>query len=84
MISKIQKAKRYAAEPERITFESFEVTFRGDHGTYHVTYDIDKGWTCQCHYFDNRGVCSHTMALERILGDMVERAELKPSVAEEQ
>ena len=77
MISKIQKAKRYAGEPERITFESFEASFQGEHGTYTVTYDHDKGWNCGCNYFQTRGVCSHAMALERLLGVMVERAQIK-------
>jgi len=79
MISKIQKAKRYAEEPERITFERFQVTFRGDHDTYTVTYERNGGWKCGCRYFGSHGVCSHTMALERILGVMVERACPRPS-----
>lgn len=73
MISKIQKAKQYAEEPERVTFEHFNVTFRGDHDTHTVTYDRGSGWSCTCHYFASRGVCSHSMALERILRGMVER-----------
>lgn len=79
MISKIQKAKRYAEEPERITFESFRVSFRGDHGDHQVTYDRQEGWGCDCHYFSTHGVCSHTMALERLLGVTVERAQIKSS-----
>ena len=70
MISKIQKAKRYAEEPDRISFDSFQVTFRGDHDTYIVSYDQGR-WSCQCNFFASRGVCSHTMALERILGAML-------------
>ena len=77
MISKIQKAKRYAEEPERITFKSFEADFRGEHGTYHLSYDRDEGWQCECNYFQTRGVCSHAMAMERLLGVMVERAQVK-------
>ena len=83
MISKIQKAKRYAAEPERINFKKLEVQFRGEHDTYTVTYDQNDGWNCQCHYFSTRGVCSHTMALERILNGMVERAQIKQPVNED-
>jgi hypothetical protein len=70
MISKIQKSKRYADEPERITFQSFAVTFAGEHDHYHVTYE-DGNWSCQCEFFRQRGVCSHTMALERVLGPML-------------
>ena len=70
MISKIQKAKRYAEEPERIVFKEFRVVFEGDHNTYHVGY-LNGKWSCQCHFFGQRGVCSHTMALERLLSPML-------------
>ena len=70
MISKIEKAKRYAQERERIVFDGFEVTFRGDHNSYRVAYDHGT-WSCQCDFFQQRGVCSHTMAMERILDPML-------------
>jgi len=70
MISKIQKAKRYAEEMDRIVFLRFEVTFRGDHDTYTVSYDQGR-WSCQCNFFASRGVCSHTMTMERVLSGMV-------------
>ncbi|MFO7916586.1 MAG: hypothetical protein R6V13_00695 [Anaerolineae bacterium] len=71
MISKIQKSKRYAQEPERVTFHSFHVIFDGEHGTYHVIYE-DGEWSCQCEFFCQRGVCSHTMTMERLLGVMLD------------
>ncbi len=73
MISKIQKAKRYATEPERVTIQRLEVTFRGDHGVYHVTL-IDGQWSCECAFFHQRGVCSHTMALERMMAPLLSGA----------
>ena len=80
MISKIQKAKRYAEEPDRITFESFTVSFKGDHDTYHVRYE-NGHWTCQCLFFLQRGLCCHTMALERVLDSMIKpQAELEQAV----
>ena len=86
MIGKIQKAKRYAQEKDRIVFERFEVTMKGDHGIYKVTYDEGK-WECQCRFFLGHGVCSHTMAMERILQGMLipERGGLEepsPQIAE--
>ena len=57
MISKIQKAKRYAEEPERVVFQSFGVTFKGEHSTYNVTYDKGE-WSCECPFFHQRGVHS--------------------------
>ena len=70
MISKIQKSKRYAQEKERIAFQSFCVTFSGEHSSYTVTYDKGE-WTCECPFFSQRGVCSHTMAMERVLAPMI-------------
>ena len=67
MISKIQKAKRYAQERERIHFVEFKVAFSGDHNSYTVSYERGQ-WNCGCRFFASRGVCSHTMALERVLG----------------
>jgi len=70
LIGKIEKAKRYAEEPERVTFSELSVKFRGENNDYTTEYKEGK-WYCSCHFFSNWGVCSHTMALERILGDML-------------
>lgn len=80
MISKIQKARRYAQERERIVFDDFDVTFRGEHNTYQVGYRKGR-WSCQCGFFARRGLCSHTMALERILtGMLAPEEQVAPSV----
>ena len=71
LIGKIEKAKRYAVERERITFKKFEVTFKGENNDHTVTYDEGK-WHCDCNFFKTRGRCSHTMALEMILEEMVD------------
>jgi hypothetical protein len=73
MIGKIQKAKRYAEELDRIRFDEFKVTVEGDHGTHLVSYSSGQ-WRCDCGFFAKRGVCSHIMALERILGVTVPMA----------
>ena len=70
LIGKLEKAKRYAHEPERITFDAFLVTFRGDNGDHVVGYG-EGGWQCSCDFFLERGLCSHTMAMERILNPML-------------
>ncbi|MBI4186478.1 MAG: hypothetical protein HY530_03100 [Chloroflexi bacterium] len=70
LIGKIEKAKCYAHETERVTFSEFSVRFRGDHDTYTTRYGEGK-WHCSCHFFSIWGLCSHTMALERILGNML-------------
>ena len=67
MIAKISKAREYSQEPERITFRSFAVAFQGKHQVYTVRFDHGE-WRCTCDFFGQRGVCSHTMTLERVLG----------------
>ena len=70
LIGKIEKAKRYAQEPERVQFHGFEVAFRGSHDVYRVSFDQGR-WQCSCHFFSLYGVCSHTMAMQRLLGVML-------------
>jgi hypothetical protein len=71
MISKIEKAKIYSEERDRITFKSLKVEIDGDNNAPHQV-EYDNGiWHCDCDFFATRGVCSHSMAIERILRDMV-------------
>lgn len=71
MIGKIEKAKIYAEErADRIKFESMQVRINGDNNSHVVSYDGGR-WHCDCDFFRSRNVCSHTMALERILENMV-------------
>jgi hypothetical protein len=70
MMSKIEKARRYAEQPDRICFEEFKVRLSGDNDSHVVTFS-DGNWSCDCGFFARRGVCSHTMALERVLGTMI-------------
>ena len=70
LIGKIEKAKLYAQEPERVAISQIKVAFRGEHSTHELSFDNGE-WNCQCSFFDNWKTCSHTMALERILGQMI-------------
>ena len=70
MIGKIQKAKRYAEERDRIHFHSFSVSLEGENNSHTVRFENGK-WDCDCDFFQTRGRCSHTMALEIILEKMI-------------
>jgi len=70
LIGKIEKAKRYAEERDRIRFENFRATFNGTNNPHTVEFH-NEAWSCDCDFFLSRGVCSHTMALERILEGML-------------
>ena len=70
MIGKIEKAKRYAQERNRIHFSDFTVTFDGENNSHTVHY-TNAEWKCDCDFFIMHTRCSHTMALEMILEGMV-------------
>ena len=75
LIGKIEKAKRYAQETERVTFCELSVKFHGEHDNYTTEYKNSQ-WHCSCHFFSSWGLCSHTMALEKILGNMLPKEAL--------
>ncbi len=70
MIGKIEKAKRYAQERDRVHFTDMAVTFDGENNSHTVHYAVGE-WKCDCEFFLTRGRCSHTMALEMILEGMI-------------
>ena len=70
LIGKIEKAKIYSEEKGRINFDSFAVNINGDNNPHHVEFK-EGDWQCDCDFFSNRGYCSHTMAMERVLTDML-------------
>jgi hypothetical protein len=76
MIGKIQKAKRYSEERERIRFDTFTVTIEGENNPHAIHFDRGN-WDCDCDFFKSRGRCSHTMALEIILEKMIPVPEQK-------
>ncbi len=70
LIGKIEKARRYAQELHRVRITSLRADFQGEHSTHKVAFDAGE-WHCSCEFFSKWNTCSHTMALERILGDMM-------------
>lgn len=76
MIGKIEKAKRYAQQPERITFLSFSANFKGDNSTYHLTLG-PEGWDCSCPGFRAHGICPHIMSMEKLFKPMIKRDPLR-------
>ncbi|MBZ0286530.1 MAG: SWIM zinc finger family protein, partial [Anaerolineae bacterium] len=70
VVSDVEKAARYADETDRLQFQNFRVTFHGNNNDHVVTYDRGV-WDCDSMSFKMRGVCSHTMAMERLLKGMI-------------
>lgn len=77
LIGKIEKANRYAQEPERIAIDTLLVQFHGDNHAHTVALGTD-GWRCDCRGFALRGVCEHMMSLQRILEPMLSTVALDP------
>lgn len=71
LIGKVEKAKRYAEERDRVRLYKFSAEFRGENNTHQISYKSDK-WSCTCDYFAGHGLCSHTMALQRMFEGMIQ------------
>jgi hypothetical protein len=70
LIGMVEKAQRYAQERDRVSFSQFTASIRGEHDSYSVTYH-DGAWHCSCDHFINHQLCSHTMAMERLLDGLI-------------
>jgi len=75
MIGKIEKAKRYAQEPQRVTLQSLQVEFKGDNNNYQISLN-ESGWHCTCPGFQKHAICPHIMTLERMFRPMLKRQPL--------
>lgn len=70
LIGKIEKARRYAQEPDRITFKDLKANFHGGNSDHEVTLHEDH-WNCDCSFFQTWGTCAHVMAMQRVLNPML-------------
>ena len=73
MIGKVEKAMRYAHEPDRVKIGQLTATFSGDNGSHTISLDADQ-WHCDCHLFESAGGCSHTLAIQKMLDPMLSDA----------
>tara|TARA_B100000749_G_scaffold242135_1_gene202845 strand:- start:203 stop:463 length:261 start_codon:yes stop_codon:yes gene_type:complete len=76
IIGKVDKAKRYSNETERVNITNLQADFQGEHDTYKVSYNAGD-WDCECLFFSSRGLCSHTMALQRILNKVIDNQNIE-------
>jgi hypothetical protein len=73
MIGKVEKAMRYAHEPDRVKITRFTASFAGDNGSHTITLDGET-WHCDCHLFESAGGCTHTLAVQKMLDPMLSEA----------
>ena len=77
VIGKVEKARRYAQERERMQVQSLSVHFRGENGDHEVSLSNEE-WHCSCEFFETHGTCAHTMALEHVMEGMIPVAARSP------
>jgi hypothetical protein len=70
LIGKIEKARRYATEPERIQLSEVKAVFNGGNSDHKVSLN-DGHWACDCSFFHSWGTCAHVMAMQRVLNPML-------------
>lgn len=65
LLRKIEKARRYIADPSLFSRNGSEVTLRSEHGTrtLHLT---DGAWYCSCDFYAEHNICSHSIATKEV------------------
>lgn len=66
MIGKLEKARRYADEPWRVTLQGLQVEFKGDNDVHTVSFE-GGAWHCTCDFHARNGTCAHEMAVQNML-----------------
>lgn len=85
LIGKIEKARRYAQEPERISIGDLKATFHGGNSDHTIVLH-DNHWSCDCSFFRMWQTCAHVMAFQKIFDPMLTpeaREATSPIVADE-
>ncbi len=61
----IEKAHRYAQEPDRLRFESLTTRVRGDNSEHTVRLAQGR-LSCDCNHWVHEGLCAHVLTVERV------------------
>lgn len=66
IVTKAEKAHRYAQEPDRLRISALEASFEAGGGTHLIRLGAG-GWSCDCDFSSTHGVCPHVEAASRML-----------------
>ncbi len=66
LLKKIEKARRYAQEPERFSKTKSGVELKSEHGTRTISY-VDSKMECDCEFFSKYNICSHAIATQELI-----------------
>jgi len=67
LAQKKSKAEYYAADRGRFRLEGVTVEVKSNHGVRMVELR-DRKWACTCPFFQERGTCSHILAVREVVG----------------
>jgi len=62
----IDKAHRYAEQPERVQLSGLTASVRGDNSEHNVRL-ADGRLSCDCDHHAHEGICAHVLTVERVL-----------------
>ena len=62
----IDKAHRYAEEPQRVRLERLEALVRGDNSDHTVQLNGGR-LSCDCDHYEHERLCAHVLTVERVL-----------------
>ena len=71
----IDKARRYAQEPDRVRMDSLAVRVRGNNGEHDVRL-AEGRLVCDCDHYGHQAICAHVLTVERLF-----RPHLPPNAA---
>lgn len=63
LLRKIEKAKKYAQEPERFFMDDKKARMVSTHATRELVKTA-RGWECSCDFYQKHKICSHVLAVE--------------------
>lgn len=66
LIQKIEKARRYITEPERLATQGKKLQFQSNHGIRELYTNEFNNWVCNCDFYSEHRICSHVIAVEEI------------------
>jgi hypothetical protein len=62
----IDKAHRYAEEPDRVQLAGLLALVRGDNSNHTVKLS-DGRLSCDCDHYEHERLCAHVLTVERVL-----------------
>ena len=62
----IDKAHRYAEQPDRVQFSVLQAQVHGDNAEHEVRLDNGR-LSCNCDHYAHERLCAHVLTVERVL-----------------